>query len=350
MVNQVVFVCSYLYVRGESVRMFGSIRIRVFLLTLIAGCFTLSTTTESWAAEELKSDPQKVMENAVSAEPHGKPVFTDKTFEFVLSAGYRKDKLNWNEAGPPANIMSELKWENLNIAQISAAARLNFYSDWSVCGELGYGRINSGNNQDSDYAGNNRTLEWSRSNNRGGGEVRYASIGLGRTLRIWDRAGYVLSATPLVGVSINQQNLTTTDGFQAIGTPPGPFPGLKNSYDAKWQGHWLGIDAMLESGERWLLSATAEYHSADYSAQAYWNLRNFSFVHTATGQGIVLAAKAAYLIGKDWRAGLTMQAQQWHTGAGVDRTAYSNGSVGYYPLNEVNWQSSAINFEMVYLF
>lgn len=295
------------------------------------------------------------MEGGEWVEQIDERVSTDKPFEFLLGAGSRKDNLDWNIAGSSVNVLSELKWENLKIAQISAAARLNIYYGWSLRGMLAYGRINSGSNQDSDYNGNNRTLEFSRSNNRGGGEVRDGSIGLGRTMRLLNDAdGNSLSVTPLVGLSIHQQNLTMTEGFQTL-PATGSFPGLDSSYDAKWQGPWVGMDALLESGGDWSLTATGEYHWADYSAQANWNLRPefshpVSFVHTANGQGIVLAAGATYLVSKDWRVGFSVQSQQWSTGRGIDRTFFSDGSVGYSLLNGVNWESTAINLGVHYRF
>lgn len=295
------------------------------------------------------------MEGGEWVEQIDERVSTDKPFEFLLEAGSRKDHLDWNIAGGSVNILSELKWENLKIAQLSAAARLNIDADWSLRGKLAYGRVNSGSNQDSDYDGNNRTLEFSRSNNKGGGEVRDGSIGLGRTLRLLNYAdGNFLSVTPLVGLSIHQQNLTMTEGFQTL-PATGSFPGLDSSYDAKWQGPWVGMDALLDSGGDWSLTATGEYHWADYSAHANWNLRPdfshpVSFVHTAKGQGLLLAAGATYLVSKDWKVGFSVEAQQWNTGAGIDQTFISDGSVGYSLLNGVNWESTAINLGVHYRF
>lgn len=323
---------------------------------LLAVCrFALVATTESLAAEGLKSGQHETMEAGLLVMRSDEYVSAEEPFEFSLGAGYRKDNLDWSEAGESVDVLSELKWENLKIAQISAAARLNIDADWSLRGMLAYGRINSGSNQDSDYNGNNRTLEFSRSNSKGGGEVRDGSIGLGRTLRLLNYAGEnFLSVTPLVGLSIHQQNLTMTEGFQTL-PATGSFPGLDSSYDAKWQGPWVGMEALLDSGGDWSLTATGEYHWADYSAQANWNLRPefshpVSFVHTANGQGIVLAAGATYLVSKDWRASFSVKAQQWSTGRGIDRTFFSDGSAGYSLLNGVNWESTAINLGMVRYF
>ena len=324
-------------------------------IILAVCCCALGTTAESWAADEFTYGQQDAMEGGEWVEQSDERVSTDTPFEFFLGVGSRNDNLDWNIAGGSVNILSELKWENLKIAQLSAAARLNIDADWSLRGMLAYGRINSGSNQDSDYNGNNRTVEFSRSNNKGGGAVRDGSIGLGRTLRLLNDAdGNSLSVTPLVGLSIHQQNLTMTEGFQTL-PATGSFPGLDSSYDAKWQGPWVGMDALLDSGGDWSLTVTGEYHWADYSAQANWNLRPdfshpVSFVHTANGQGILLAAGATYLVSKDWRVGFSVQTQQWSTGRGIDKTFFSDGSVGYSPLNGVNWQSTAINLGIVHHF
>jgi len=324
-------------------------------LYLIPSLVFLSTCTY-----DVFSAPQTNVEtnNAIESKDqlgNKSGILEENIFEFSFGVGYRKDKLNWNEAGATVNILSELRWENLEIAQINAAAKFNFYTDWYLRGTLGMGMINSGNNQDSDYNGNNRTLEFSRANNKGGGVVRDASLGLGRTFRFQDKDGKnFLSVTPLLGLSIHQQQLTMTDGFQTL-PATGTFPGLNSSYDAQWQGPWMGIDALLKTGMAWSLFATVEYHWADYAAHANWNLRPeflhpVSFIHTATGTGILLSTGAHYLISKDWGAKITITAQQWHTGNGIDHTFFADGTVGFYRLNEVNWESTGLYFGMVRYF
>jgi hypothetical protein len=320
-----------------------------YLVTkLIACCFAMTTPSESLAEEKFESSPNKEMGLSLSEELPDELTSMEAPFEFLLKAGYREDNLNWNEAGGSINILSELKWEHLKIAQISADAGLNFHTDWKLRGVLTYGRITSGSNQDSDYNGNNRTLEFSRSNNKGGGKVRDVSAGFGKTIHLSSPSSKNdLSVSPSVGLSIHQQYLTMTDGFQTL-PASGSYPGLANSYDTKWQGPWAGISGHLEQRGNWSLTATAEYHWADYSAQANWNLRRefshpVSFVHTAKGRGIMFSAETTYPVSKEWRFSLSMTLQRWKTGAGIDKTFFSDGSAGYYPLNEVNWRSAAVD-------
>lgn len=320
-------------------------------------CFLLMGTASF--AESMHVNDSKIERQGGFEEKHEEGIVSrnsssESILQFTLNVGYRKDSLNWNEANESGsiNIASELKWEDLEIAQLNAAAQLNFYADWNLRGQVGWGNISSGSNQDSDYNGNNRTGEFSRSNNKGGGEVHDASIGLGKVYYLM--ANDELSVMPLVGLSIHQQNLNATEGFQTV-PATGAFPRLNNRYDARWQGPWVGIDGLLEAGGDWSLAATAEYHWADYYAQADWNLRsNFvhpvSFIHVAAGRGYLLNVGGIYKFRPDWRLRAFVSVQRWGTGAGVDRTYYTDGSVIDYPLNGVNWESVSFDFGMDYHF
>jgi len=287
---------------------------------------------------------------------------TDIPVSLSVSAGHRMDNLNWSIAGNTINVLSELKWEGLAIAQLQLAGELQLKNDRRLRARLGSGTIVSGTNQDSDYNGNNRTQEYSRSNNKAGGDVFDASIGIGKTLRMRDMgAGRSVHVTPFVGLSLHQQNLTMTDGVQTISLAPstsplGPFPGLASSYDAQWMGPWLGAEARVETEQGWAMMAYAEYHLVEYSAKANWNLRTepvtgfahpVSFMHTATGQGIVLSLGAAYPVGKSWKINFTLDHRQWTTRAGSDRVYFADGTVGYARLNAVNWDSTAYNVGIV---
>ena len=66
-----------------------------------------------------------------------------------------------------------------------------------------------GYNQDSDYNGDNRTLEFLRSNSKGGGEIGEGSIGLGYHFRLFkSSAGLYTHVTPMVGYALDLQYLT----------------------------------------------------------------------------------------------------------------------------------------------
>ena len=328
--------------------------ISVWPVYIMAGCLTLAATP-TFAADVLKADLQHALLVSMLAALPAVKASTDTPMDFAISTSYREDNLNWNIAGGSVNVLSELAWKNMAIAQIQVAAKVNLKDDWRIRSKLGYGVITSGTNQDSDYNGNNRTQEFSRSNNKAGGDVRDASIGIGKTLRLLDQTvGKFVYVTPFIGLSIHQQNLSMTDGVQTI-PALGPFVGLDSTYTAQWQGPWIGVDALIETGRNVSLIASAEYHIADYSAKANWNLRNdfahpLSFKHTAKGQGIILSGGASYPIAKNWTLIATLEYQTWATRAGNDLIYFANGSTGYARLNRVNWESTAYHLEIIHQF
>ena len=320
----------------------------------ISGCLALAGATPV-SADVLKPDLQHAFLVSILAALPAVRASTDAPMDLAVSVGYREDNLDWNIAGNGVNVLSELTWKNMVIAHTQVAARFNFKHDWQVHTELGYGAITSGANQDSDYNGNNRALEFSRSNNKTGGNVADASIGIGKTLRLLDQTvGKFIYITPFAGLSVHQQNLTLTDGVQTI-PALGPLTGLNSSYDAQWQGPWIGVDALIETGHSVSLVASAEYHWASYTAQANWNLRDdlahpVSFKHTAKGQGVVLSGGVSYLVTQDWTVNVTLKHRKWTTRAGSDWTYLADGSTGFTRFNAANWDSTAYNIEIVHRF
>ena len=217
-----------------------------------------------------------------------------------VSLGFseRKDSLNWNIAGSTINILSELEWNQLQIKQIQANATLHLPQHLNLAIDIQRGSIHSGENTDSDYNGNNRTLPFSRAKSRGGGDVNDWSIGVGKEMKLTE----TVRIMPSVGWSQHQQNLTMTQGFQVIPEDEpfyGAFGGLNNRYDAEWKGLWLGIASQFALAQQWTLSTDLKYHRVDYAADANWNLRKefmhpLSFEHQAKGVGVEAAVAVSY--------------------------------------------------------
>ena len=146
---------------------------------------------------------------------NGKPF--DLETKFSLVNGYRIDYLRWSIAedfyGIGPNILSELTWKDLQIYQIKAAGTV-IINNLTLKASLDFGFILKGENQDSDYDLDNRTDEWSRSNNSSDDDfVLDASLGVG--YRFLLAAGSV-SITPLLGISFHKQNLRITNGYQTL--------------------------------------------------------------------------------------------------------------------------------------
>ncbi len=287
-----------------------------------------------------------------------------------LESGYRTGRLDWNIAGDSdgsnPDVLSELEWEDLDIFQVKAAGKVLLGPDsmplLSLClkGSAAYGWITDGSNRDSDYAGDHRTLEFSRSENGGDdGDVLDLAVALGPQFHFIRNR---LTVALLAGWSYHEQNLKITDGQQIVSEPAlagsldpvpsppqptGPIPGLDSSYDAQWWGPWLGTDLDCRITRRFSAHSSFEYHFAQYEAEADWNLRSdlahpASFRHYDHGRGIVFSAGVDYRIDARWSLNLNYTFQDWKTENGIHRIYEATGDTGCTRLNEVHWESHAL--------
>ncbi len=220
-----------------------------------------------------------------SAKKRGGP---GEETEFLFSTGYRVDDFNWNIAGDiygnNPNILSELTWNDIEIYQIKFHFKTILHGVCYLRGSSGFGWIFNGESQDSDYSGDNRTSEFSRSiNSADDGNILDVSLGIGYqfTFRL-DSFGI----TPLIGYSYHRQNLTITNGIRII-PPTDPFPGLDSTYVAEWNGPFLGLDFTLKLNNKHTVFAEIEYHWANYYAKADWNLRS-DFAHPKSFEHVCL--------------------------------------------------------------
>ena len=292
-------------------------------------------------------------------------------FEAGLQVGYRVDDFDWNIASDLSGqdtptILSELIWSDLETFQMQSSGQLvaanrNFPVPMKLRWLFAYGWITDGDNQDSDYAGDDRTLEFSRSVNNGGdGSMLDASVAIGPLFR----AGSRFTLAPLIGYSYHEQNLSITDGYQAIDTTTpvmlGPFPGLDSRYETQWWGVWLGLDAGWRPWDSMEVVASGEFHFAEFRAEADWNLRtdlahpvsfeqwgngDFGF---ADGYGVVLGLSLKQQLSRHLLLSLDGSYHDWQIRNGIDRVYMADGSIADTKLNEVNWQSWSVMLGLSY--
>ena len=283
--------------------------------------------------------------------------------DLELSTGYRVDDLDWNIAGNISgtnpNILSELTWTDLESPQLKLGGKGTIDRILYLRGSLNFGWVLSGQVQDSDYNGDNRTQEYSRSiSSADDSKVFDATVAIGYPFKL---AADRFRLIPLAGFSYSEQNLKITDGVQTVSEPAlapgpepppplGPLPGLDSTYDIKWYGPWIGVDLSLRASDKIVLFAGFEYHWADYEAEAYWNLRSISFEHEADGTGFLVRVGGDYRFAEPWSLGLELNFQDWSTDAGIDRVFISDGTIVETRLNEVNWESFAIMLRVTYRF
>lgn len=243
--------------------------------------------------------------------------------DFQLSTGYRQDNLHWSIADPSGtpNVLSELQWKGIQVWETKAQARLLFLDTLYVRGSADYGWIFGGKNRDSDYAGDNKTLEFSRSKAKSDkGEVFDFSGGVGLQFTVY-LCEKLLRLAPLVGYSYSEQHFQDRDGrltinsaFSELGDELplgdlGPVPGLHSNYRGKWRGAWLGIDLFLPFSCDVELFGTFEYHRVKFHGTGHWNLRTDfidDFQQKANkGHGIFASGGFKYKMACDSYAGLT---------------------------------------------
>lgn len=269
-----------------------------------------------------------------------------------VSLGQRTDNLNWNIAGniqgTTPNVLSELKWTDLKIFELKLHNRHELDDNSFIDASLGYGWITSGKNQDSDYTSDNRQGEFSRSNNAANGDnVIDGAIAYGYYLNKEDKA----NTTMLVGYSVNKQNLRMTNGYQTISTSGvtpaiGAFSGLNSTYDARWNGPFVGISHEQAAGDKLSFNCRAEYHfNGAYYGESDWNLRtdlgNPSTIDTANATGKVLSLGAVYRLDDSSKLQAGFSYSQFKASDGIKSYNYADGTTGSTKLNEANWNSRA---------
>lgn len=299
---------------------------------------------------------------ARAAEEDGRtpsPGFLGWNGEFSTRGGYRFDRLDWSIAGDLSgknpNVLSELTWDDLESYTFSADGWLIRPSWVAFKGSFDYGWILNGDNRDSDYLGNNRTFEFSRSNNTSDdGYLFDVSGAIGYPWQPAPGDSQEIRIIPMVGYSYHRQHLTITDGFQTI-PATGSFADLNSRYVTRWAGPWLGLDLAFKPYKKIRVHAGVEYHWASYLANARWNLRTDfsqpkSFRHIADGNGIVTKAGLEYELSNRWGIHLEGNFQDWSTDPGIDRTFFSSGTTSETRLNEVNWESWSVSLGAKYSF
>jgi len=277
-----------------------------------------------------------------------------------LRGGYRQDKLFWNigtNGGFP-NIISELKWENIEIATLNFGASYALDQHWLLNIDAVYGRIFDGDNQDSDYFGNNRTFEFSRSNN-GADEGDVYDISVSTAYKI--PLNKYLEFQPEIGFSYHAQNFKMVDGKQTVSNygfpvPVGSFAGLNSTYDATWFGPWLGWNTIISPTNKFSFNVGVEYHYVSYDATANWNLRGDfahpeSFTNETNAYGLIGEFGGIYRYSPSLTFDFALNYQHWQsTEAGKIKFFLADGRTGTQPFHEVKWRSYGVNLGLNYDF
>ncbi len=289
-------------------------------------------------------------------------------YSIRYQAGYQLDQLDWNISGSidglgSPNILSELRWGNLDVFYAGVGGKLLLDNTLYIRGQLARGSITSGENQDSDYCNDNRTGEFSRSNNQSRGYLDNSMFGVGVLFDgLLSRNIFLI---PQIGFSRYRQYFTIFDGQQtasetcpSLGVnqkPAGMLDGLDSSYEALWEGQWIGVELWWELNAKHALLYNVEYHQVDYTAKAQWNLRQdfaqpVSFRHSGNGIGSLFSLTWEYWMTPYQIVFVEAQYQAWNVTNGLDTVYFSNGQKASTRLNEVNRYSNRISVGLEFLF
>lgn len=340
---------------------------------LIAGQSVAGTQIIAASLPPESNAPRESVEAGRTTDPGTLYRFASQTLhlKLALSAGERFEAFKWSIADSSAspNIRSELKWSDVRSHQVRFGGRMQLSHFLYGRAYVDYAWIRSGRMRDSDYDGDNRTLEYSRSLSETNAD------------HLWDIAagvGYPLAfrnerifAAPMVGFSFHRQSFRITNGRQLISedaseTPPvGPLDSRLNSlYTAEWQALWLGCDLryamapMPGTTSAMAFELSLKYFFlADYSAEADWNLRGdlrhpVSFEQDADGSGLSIQIKWLLPIVRHLDMSFAFDYSRWATDSGTDTfyPADPANPAQTTPLNEVVWESRSIMIGLLYRF
>ncbi len=265
-----------------------------------------------------------------------------------LEGGYRTSELKWSIAGNGVNILSELQWKKVHGYEIQPSVEYIQKSGklhgLNLQASVNKSFTSSGDNQDSDYDGNNRTQEFSRSNNKsdsGGSDSFSASIGYSFDFK-GSRQENLTRFTALFGYALQRQRFSMGQGYQTIATggltpPLGPIGDLDSSYDAEFSAPYIGLELNSRFMEKHNIKLTGRFLRGYYTGTGHWNQRpDFahpdSFVQEANGYGLAAGIKYGWEFYPRTQLTLGYNYNYFKTGSGTDTNYMADGSVliGYF--------------------
>jgi hypothetical protein len=267
--------------------------------------------------------------------------------------GERNTTVDWNIAGNVngyLNPTSELTWKNIKSKQVSLGG-IWTEGDYFLQASGEYGKVYSGENQDSDWAidkdSNEMVVEFSRSNNNAGkGYMADLELNYGKSHAISPK----LRIDTSLGYSSHRQHLKMYEGFQSISepgypaVPKGSFDDLDSLYEANWSGPQANIGINYKnSSDVYALNYT--YQDIDLNGYTNWNLRSnlkhpVSMTQIGGGKGKKITASYEHAVSNFSTLSLMLSKYKYKA-KGV-HTYHELSSDIPVELNAVNWKANDI--------
>jgi len=290
-------------------------------------------------------------------------VFVDS---FIITPYVEQEKAEyvWNiSAGPyetaTPNVLSELTFSDINSRGYGIQLALNkMLSDsWSFYLEGSYtdNSIKDGSAQDSDYLGDSRTEEFSRSYAEiSGDDDTKHSLTMGLRTRWFGKPNHYL--TLLFGHQSQKNNLRFTNGIQII---PEDQEGISlENLDSTYNSEFSSWKAGIASEHVFSFGTVGiRYESLDveFDAEADWNLRDdlahpVSFIHTGEGTGATWTIGYSKKLNRLWDVFLNYFHSSYDVEDGYDHTFSAEGEGYVTTLNEVSFESKSLQIGFRYIF
>ena len=259
----------------------------------------------------------------------------------------------------PPNILSELSFRDIrSLGYVINLGYMNRFDNniaFVLEAEYADSRIQSGRAQDSDYASDNRTDEFSRSfSDIESDSINYFSLATGIKTRWLNTKGHYLSF--LIGYKKHNVDITMTNGVVQIPEADAGslIPGLNSTYNSEFRSIFAGLST--EHVFSWgTIGFRYDLYYTDLKAEADWNLRTdfahpVSFEQVGDGKGYAATLGYTYNHNRNWDYSIDYVVTKYHIQDGYDQTYFSDTTSFIVKLNNSEYKQEAIRIGVSYNF
>ena len=257
------------------------------------------------------------------------------------------------------NILSELSFRDIrSLGYVINLGYMNRFDNniaFVLEAEYADSRIQSGRAQDSDYASDNITDEFSRSfSDIESDSINYFSLATGIKTRWLNTKGHCLSF--LIGYKKHNVDITMTNGVVEIPEADAGslIPGLNSTYNSEFRSIFAGLST--EHVFSWgTIGFRYDLYYTDLKAEADWNLRTdfahpVSFEQVGDGKGYAATLGYTYNHNRNWDYSIDYVVTKYHIQDGYDQTYFSDTTSFIVKLNNSEYKQEAIRIGVSYNF
>lgn len=257
------------------------------------------------------------------------------------------------------NVLSELSFRDIrSLGYVINLGYMNRFDNniaFVLEAEYADSRIRSGRAQDSDYASDNRTDEFSRSfSDIESDSINYFSLATGIKTRWLNTKGHYLSF--LIGYKKHNVDITMTNGVVEIPEADAGslIPGLNSTYNSEFRSIFAGLST--EHVFSWgTIGFRYDLYYTDLKAEADWNLRTdfahpVSFEQVGDGKGYAATLGYTYNHNRNWDYSIDYVVNKYHIKDGYDQTYFSDTTSFIVKLNNSEYKQEAIRIGVSYNF